>query len=93
MYAFREALAGGVPEKMPPRRRPEAGGKRKGKVPRMTPQMRSCFRLDQVSGLTKRALNLSCLKLLVHGRGAIGTLAMSKMCGLDSGFKHAKISH
>lgn len=59
----------------------------------MTPQMRSCFRLDQVSGLTKTALNLSCLKLLVHGRGAVGTLAMSKTCGLDSGFKHAKISH
>lgn len=34
-----------------------------------------------------------CLKLLVHGRGAIGTQAMSKMCGLDSGFKHVKISH
>lgn len=36
---------------------------------------------------------MSCLKLLVHRRGAVGTLAMSKMCGLDSGFKHAKISH
>lgn len=90
---IQRSTCGGVPEKMPPRRGPEAGGKRKGKVPGMTPQMRSRFRLDQVSGLTKRALNLSCLKLLVHGRGAVRQTGHVKMCGWDSGFKHAKISH
>lgn len=46
------------------------------------------------SGLTKRALDLFCLKLLVHRWGAFGTLAMpTKMHGLDSVFKHTKISH
>lgn len=76
MSIFGEALWGeNVPEKMPPRRGPvaQAGGKRKGKVPRMAPPMRSCFRPDQAWAplASQRVLDMLGLKLLVYGQDTV----------------------